>query len=60
MLKDDKLSINHDNVKYQTLYNSAKHFYVTYHINKTNESDFIPILCEYGGNDTLIGVSNFR
>ena len=60
MLKEDKISINYDNKEYQALYNSSKHFYVSYHLNKTKENDFIPILCEYAGNDTVIGVGNFK
>ena len=28
ILKDDKLSVNHDNVKYQSLYNNAKYFFM--------------------------------
>ena len=60
ILKEDKLFINDTNELYQELFNSSRHFFVTYHINKTKDNELIPILCEYGGNDQNIGVANFK
>ena len=56
MLNGNK--INYGSEKYAELYKSSKYFFVTYHINKTNE--YIPILSEYGGNDENIGIANFK
>ena len=60
ILNEDKISINHKNELYEELFNSSRHFFVTYHINKTEDNELIPILCEYGGNDQNIGEANFK
>ena len=62
MLDENKKYINYQSELYKSLYKSSKYFFVTYHLNKTGEGDgkFIPILCEYAGNDTNIGVSQFK
>ena len=56
MLNGNKIKYESD--EYKNLYKSSKYFFVTYHINKTNE--YIPILSEYGGNDENIGIANFK
>ena len=42
MLDESKRNINRENELYKSLYKSAKYFFVTYHINNTNDDDFIP------------------
>ena len=34
--------------------------FLTYHINKIINNDYIPILSEYGGNDEKIGIAHFK
>ena len=47
--------INVDNEKYKNLNKSVKYAYPFYFINK----DTIPTLCEYAGNDMLVGVAQY-
>lgn len=62
MLDESKVYINHESQLYQELFKSAKYLFVTYYINETykNGEKFIPILCEYTGNDTNIGEAHFK
>ena len=48
--------INIDNEKYKKLNNSVKYTYPIYFINKNT----VPTLCEYGGNDELVGVAQYK
>ena len=56
MLNGNK--INYKSEEYIKLFKSSKYFFVTYHINETNE--YTPILSEYAGNDENIGIANFK
>ena len=48
--------INVNNEKYKTLNNSVKYTYPIYYINHYT----VPTLCEYGGNDNLVGVAQYK
>ena len=54
MLIDNK--INNDSEKYQEMFKKVKYSFPIKFIN----NDTIPTLCEYAGNDTLVGVGMYR
>ena len=57
---DNNKNINYESQKYKELYKSAKYIFVTYHINNTRDDELIPILCEYAGNDSYVGVAQYK
>ena len=57
MLDKDKC-INETNEKYQQMYNIVKYAFPVELIKNTSRR--IPLLCEYCGNDTLVGVAQYH
>ena len=53
MFEDKKIKEN--NEKYKELFNAAKYGFPTTYIN----SNSVPTLCEYGGDDSVIGVCHY-
>ena len=47
--------INYDNEKYKEMYKIAQYAYPVNHIN----SNSVPTLCLYGGNDDVVGVTQY-
>ena len=52
---DNKNKIKKDNEKYKTLYKIANNLFPINYINY----DTVPVICEYGGNDSIVGVAQY-
>ena len=55
MVDEKNKTIKKDNEKYLKLLSIAKYTFPTYYIN----SESVPTLCQYGGNDVTIGVVHY-
>ena len=52
---DNKNKIKKDNEKYKTLYKIANNLFPINYINY----DTVPVICEYGGNDSIVGIIGY-
>ncbi len=52
---DSKNKIKKDNEKYKTLYKIANNLFPINYINY----DTVPVICEYGGNDNIVGIIGY-
>ena len=52
---DSKNKIKKDNEKYKTLYKIAYNLFPINYINY----DTVPVICEYGGNDSIVGIIGY-
>ena len=52
---DSKNKIKKDNEKYKTLYKIANNLFPINYINY----DTVPVICEYGGNDSIVGIIGY-